>query len=355
MAGFRPISTTLPGRAPSFTAAPSRNDFLTALLQKKSLETGDVRHPLQVAGKLAQAAAAAFRENKATKKVDARQQALADTLRGAVNAKGVKAFNNPGPEDVNGISAGGELVPALSQRQAVVDALMGNVDTVEAGFNLATQPPEPPSFLPTREVKRDGNIITEEATADGVRQIGTSPRFQPRAPFAPTPVQQANNIEIGTARDQLQRRVGEVPPGLTPREVIQGMFAAAARHGTAPPPFLQQAMKVAIQRAVGDDATYGEFIRWLDTRTPEAPAPAPEPEGPGFISRTFDRFFEDDEPSFNDRLERVKEGLPTPRSSGSGEAPKTLPGRREELQRGQHYNTAKGVAVWNGRQFQPVR
>lgn len=194
---------------------------------------------------------------------------------------------------------------AMSLHDAIADAL----PTPSDGFRRSRADPARQEFIPGS--KADPATIRAQAAA----------RRDPNA-GRPTLAQTANNRETFTARDQLRDLVGEVPPGMTAREMIQGKFESAARRGTAPPPFLEQAMKAAMQHAVGDDATYGDFIRWLDTRTPEAPEPPREPDRPGILSRTFDRFFGGDEAEaaepFDDRLNRVQGDLRGRGSAGQG-------------------------------------
>lgn len=138
--------------------------------------------------------------------------------------------------------------------------------------------------LPTRELKVNDRVVTQEFRGGEWQNISESPRFAPREPGGPSLAQQADGVEIGTARSRLMDMFDKnAKPGELPSDYFKRITAETSATGRDNPLYDPQAKRLiekANQRAVGNDPEYGMFNTWLGKPKAkggdESAPPAPE-------------------------------------------------------------------------------
>ncbi len=176
-------------------AGTGQNSALVNALLKQALSPRQIRHPAQGFDQLGKAALAVFLQKKEAEKAE-EKAAQRNEERQAVLAVGqgtpeqsiapALADSTPGTELD---PSGGFRVPGTPpDKQALARALAGSnfTDFQNTGLAQLFKEPKAPAFRPTRTIKRDGAVVTEELGEGGnVNVIGSSPQFQPRE--APKP------------------------------------------------------------------------------------------------------------------------------------------------------------------------
>lgn len=144
------------------------------------------------------------------------------------------------------------------------------------------------------------DIDTGRLTLD---QIGEQAEAGRAGEGAVTPTQQANNIEIDTARRRITELAANLEPGESLLDVVIELGAKSSDTGMPNSdydPTIMRAWNNANQRKVGPDPDYDAFIASGATAAPvpvEEPV-ADAPEGPGVVDQALDFFgFGDDDPA----------------------------------------------------------
>lgn len=143
----------------------------------------------------------------------------------------------------------------------------------------------------TREVQMGREKVTQEWTGTGWRELGRGALDAPGGSV--TSAQQANNVEVASARERLRAYAEHRQPGESLRDVIRRLSERKSDTGRDNPhfdPFASRDFRTATQRMVGDDPEFDTFMQYLDSTAPTLPASV-EPQatntGPGFLGRLF--------------------------------------------------------------------
>ena len=174
------------------------------------MDTSNIRHPLQVAGKFAQAFASRKIGEREDAKNAARQTSFNKTMAQALAIPEGGIPGNPTPSPEGGFEP---PIPAQSREQAMIAQLLQNPDTapMAAQLGLSRAFAEPKErFTPVRDDA--GNIVGQESSASGL--VSSDPRaLKPRPSKLLTPEEFAQQQDL--RRSGSDRTNLNLPPAET--------------------------------------------------------------------------------------------------------------------------------------------